>query len=506
MPLAAGTAFALLCLAAAWGARRHEHAVAREVAAGLATLAPIGLLVGLAAPAVLPALLVPLVALRRAGRRAVTNEHQALHDVLTGLPNRALFSDRVERALAAARRDGAPPVVMLLDLDRFKEINDSLGHHHGDELLRQVGPRISGVLRSSDTVARLGGDEFAVLLTGVHAAQARDEVGAKLLAALGRSFCVGGIELEVGGSLGIAVFPGDGENVQALLRSADAAMYEAKRRRSGRHHAGRDHARDPLALVADLRGAIEGGELGVVYQPVVDLRSGRLHAAEALVRWRHPERGLVLPGSFVAHAEHTSLMRPLTLHVIDAALAQSVRWRRAGLDLRVAVNLSSRVLLDTDLASDLERMLAAWRVPPRALALEVTEAAIMADPDLAAARLAELCGLGVGLAIDDFGTGWSSLGALHRLPVDEIKIDRSFVAGLARDGAETGVVRSALDVARNLGLRVVAEGIEDEAVRGRLAELGCRFGQGYVFSAPLEGDMLAGWDSARRSGALSPAA
>jgi diguanylate cyclase (GGDEF)-like protein len=359
---------------------------------------------------------VTAVALYRAGRRASASEHQALHDVLTGLPNRALFRDRVDRALHAAEREGGRPVVMLLDLDRFKDINDSLGHQIGDELLRQVGPRIGAVLRSSDTVARIGGDEFAVLLPAAAHTDAGAEVGAKILAALEAPFIVQGAELTIGASLGVACFPQHGEDVDTLMQRADVAMYVAKGTRTGHelYESARDDRPDPLAIVGDLRRGMDDGELDLVFQPKVDLLTGEVRGVEALVRWQHPDRGLVLPGSFVAQAEYTGLMRPLTMHVLDASLAQVAEWRRAGLSLTVAVNLSVRNLLDRELPSDVAELLRRWDVPATALELELTESTLMADPLRARAILEELSAMGVGLSIDDFGTGWSSLGNLAR--------------------------------------------------------------------------------------------
>jgi diguanylate cyclase (GGDEF)-like protein len=438
----------------------------------------------------------------RAGRAA--SRREALHDVLTGLPNRALFTDRVERALAAARRDASRPVLMLLDLDRFKEVNDTLGHHHGDELLRQIGPRIGAVLRSSDTVARLGGDEFAVLLPDADA-QGAAEVGEKILEALHRTFSVSGVDLEIDASLGIAAYPQDGEDVETLVQAADVAMYADKSGRTGEAVAGRrGDGRDPLELMAGLRRAMDDGELSLVFQPKVHLAGGDVHGVEALVRWRHPERGLVLPSSFVAQAEHTGLMRPLTMHVIDQALAQARRWRDAGLDLRVAVNVSQRGLLDRGLAEEVDVLLERWDVPGATLELELTESTLMADPERAHKVLLALRSLGVRLAVDDFGTGWSSIDLLQSLPIEEIKIDRSFVAGMAEDRGDATVVRSTIDLAGNLGLRVTAEGVEHDQVRRRLAALGCDLGQGYLFSPPLDGEALGAW-AADRLG-LPPAA
>ena len=469
------------------------------------SLGALAVLLAVFQPLLLPLLLLPILALHRAGRRADASRHQALHDVLTGLPNRALFHDRVDRALQNALRDGSHPVVMLLDLDRFKEINDALGHHNGDELLRLVGPRIARVLRSSDTVARLGGDEFAVLLPTAPDAEAGAEVGEKILVALAEPFTVQGVELEVGASIGVACFPQHGEDVETLVQRADVAMYLAKGTRSGSelYVAERDAVPDALAVVGDLRRGLDDGELALVYQPKVNLLTGEVRGVEALVRWMHPDRGLVLPASFVGHAEHTGLIRPLTMHVLEGALAQVGDWRRSGLDLSVAVNLSVRNLLDRSLPDDVAALLERWDVPATALELELTESTIMADPARAREILEALHDLGVGLSIDDFGTGYSSLGKLKQLPVDEIKIDRSFVTGMARDRSDATIVRSTIDLARNLGLRVVAEGIEDMEVRNELAELGCDLGQGYLFSEPLSGDALHGWALAHRGEPLA---
>jgi diguanylate cyclase (GGDEF)-like protein len=493
---------AAVLLAVRAAARPGDASFFVVAAGGAIGLAPIAVLAGAFSPALLPLLVLPLAALHVSGRAAVRSQHLALHDVLTGLPNRALFQDRVDRALAAARRDATRPVVMLLDLNRFKEVNDRLGHHHGDDLLRQVGPRIASVLRTSDTVARLGGDEFAVLLPKAPDTAAGADVAEKIREALTQPFRVSGMELEVGASIGLACFPEHGEDVETLVRRADAAMYVAKQARSGPelYESGRDEqGADQVELVGELRRAMDEGELHLVFHPKVDLRTGECRGAEALVRWRHPERGVVLPASFVAHAELTGLMRPMTLHVLEVALAQVAEWHRAGLDLTVAVNLSVRSLLDRALPEDIAALLAKWDVSPGALELEFAESSVMADPERTRTVLRELDEVGVALSIDDFGTGFSSLGFLHDLPISEIKIDRSFVLGLAHDQSDASIVRSTIDVGRNLGLRVVAEGIETEDVRAQLMEMGCHVGQGYLFSRPLDGDALARWATDRRA-------
>ncbi len=472
-------------------------------------IAPVIVVTGAFTWLLLPLLALPLVAVHRAGRLAALNEHQALHDVLTDLPNRALFRDRVVHALDEARRRGSQVVVLLMDLDRFKEINDTLGHHHGDALLKQVGPRIAAVLRASDTVARLGGDEFAVMLPDAAGAEAGRQIARKILGALEQPIVVQDLALEIGASIGIACAPDHGDDVDALIQRADVAMYVAKEAHSGceLYEPSQDeHTLERLALMGELRRAMDRRELFVVYQPKVELATGELRGAEALVRWAHPQRGLIPPGLFVEHAERAGLVRPLTLFVLDAALEQLDRWRRDGLELAVAVNLSVRSLLDQGLPGDVAALLERWGTPPSALKLEITESTIMADPVRARLILEELHAMGVGLAIDDFGTGYSSLSYLSALPVEELKIDRSFVMAMAANRDDETIVQSTVDLGRNLGLRVVAEGIEDEEVCRRLEALGCHLGQGYHFSRPVGGEELAAWARARAAPTLRLAA
>jgi diguanylate cyclase (GGDEF)-like protein len=420
------------------------------------------------------------------------NAHQAMHDALTGLPNRTLFRDRVAQAVASSRRSETRFALMLLDLDRFKEINDTLGHHNGDRFLQQIGPRLQSGLREVDSIARLGGDEFGILLPGVGEGEAAGLVAEKIRAALEKPFVLQDIRLSVEASVGISLFP----DVDTLIQRADVAMYVAKASHAG--HGVYDIESDRytprrLAMLGELRKAIENRELVLYYQPVADLRTGSVGAVEALVRWEHPEHGLIGPEEFVTLAEHTGLIGPLTHYVLDTALRQCHIWRTDGLELLVSVNLSVRNLLDADLPQAVERLLSKWRLEPSSLRLELTENTIMADPARALAVLERLRDLGVGLALDDFGAGYSSLGYLKRLPVDELKIDRSFVMSMATSENDAVIVRSTIDLSRNLGLTVVAEGVETEEVWNLLADLGCDRAQGSFLTHPLAPAELTAW-------------
>jgi diguanylate cyclase (GGDEF)-like protein len=458
-------------------------------------LAPLIVIVGEFSVGMLPLVAMPLIAIHRNTRQARLNEHQALHDTLTGLPNRALFHDRVLQAIESARRGETPCAVMVMDLDHFKEINDTLGHYHGDRLLQLVGQRLSSTLRGEDTVARLGGDEFAVLLPSVQDDQDALEVAGKLLDSLGRSFEIDGLSLEVGASVGIACFPQHGGDGETLLQRADIAMYVAKTAHAGARLYETEHDQHSvqrLALAGELRRAIENDELVLHFQPKVDVASGRVVGAEALCRWQHPSLGLVMPADFVPMAEHTGLITPLTKRVLELAMDQIVAWRDAGRHLSVAVNLSARSFLDSQLLEEeLPAMLEAHAIDPALLELEITESMIVGDPQRVRGVLEALNELGVTLAIDDFGTGYSSLAYLRDLPVDEIKIDRSFVFEMQSAG-ET-IVRSIIDLAHNLGMRAVAEGVESQTLLTRLTELGCDTAQGFHISRPLPARRFEEW-------------
>ncbi len=433
--------------------------------------------------------------------QAQVNEHQALHDALTDLPNRTLFHDRVGQAIASARREHLPVAVMIMDLDRFKEVNDTLGHSSGDELLEQVGVRLRAALRESDTVARLGGDEFGVLLPRVVDSAAAVAVARKLRKALEEPFTIHGLALQIEASVGIALYPEHGDDVHSLLQRADVAMYVAKEHPGGCEVYAKerdDYSPDRLTLLTELRRAIDVGELVLHYQPKADLKTGHVTGVEALVRWNHPQRGLVRPDEFIPLAQKTGVIVPLTFFVLNDALRQCRTWLLEGLDLCVGVNLSARNLLDVHLPDTVGELLTKWEVPPSLLELEITESTILADPVRAMNILSRLSGMGIRLAIDDFGTGYSSLAYLKRLPVDELKIDKSFVQGMEEDENDAVIVRSTIDLGRNLGLRVVAEGVETAEAWRQLAALGCDVAQGYYLSRPVPANELAAWLRARR--------
>jgi diguanylate cyclase (GGDEF)-like protein len=391
---------------------------------------------------------------------------------------------------------------MLLDLDRFKEINDALGHGVGDELLRAVAHRLEIPLRPPATLARLGGDEFAVLLPATTPDRAWD-VARSLVDALKQPFALESLSVKVDTSVGITLSPDHGDDAQTLVQRADVAMYVAKESRRGivlygpeqdRHYLRR------LTIKEELRRAIDGGALRLAFQPKVHHATERIVGAEALLRWEHPQRGFIPPDELVAVAEHSGLIRPLTEWVLETALSQAALWREAGTPLGLAVNLSARNLTEEDLPERLEAMLARRALAPRHLTLEITEGVIMADLDTALTNMRRLRDLGVGLAVDDFGTGYSSLAYLARLPLSELKIDKSFVFELDRDVGNATIVRSTIELAHKLGMQVVAEGVETAAVWERLKRLGCDLGQGYYFGRPAPAEEL----SARLAEAYAP--
>jgi len=430
---------------------------------------------------------------RKAQQEAL--RYQATHDVLTDLPNRSLLHERVEEALVAARQHAWPVAFLLLDLDRFKEINDTLGHHIGDVLLRKIARRLESNVRAQDTIARLGGDEFAVLLPGTGLDSAH-QIAHGLIRSLDEPFAVEGLSLQVDTSVGITLFPEHGTGASALIRRADVAMYVAKKERTGVavYDADQDFTSIRLlALTGDLRRAIQEDRLTLHYQPKMSARTGRPIGVEVLARWRHPEHGEIPPDEFVGLAEHSGLIRPLTRWVLETSLQQCAEWRRQGVDLSVSVNLSARNLLDEELPRSLMEMLRTIELPVDRVTLEITESVIMEDPKRALEVLTELHEIGVAIAIDDFGTGYSSLGYLKKLPADELKIDKSFVLDMDRNADDETIVHSTIELAHNLGLRVVAEGVETEEIWARLRRLGCDTGQGFLFSRPLPAGRLIEW-------------
>jgi len=432
-------------------------------------------------------------------------QYLAEHDFLTGLPNRVVLRDRVEQAIAVARRAGQSVSLLMLDLDRFKEVNDTLGHHAGDRLLQEASARLRASVRSSDTVARLGGDEFAVVLPTADL-QAAEHMAATLLSALQRPLFLDGCELSPEASIGIAACPAHGDDADTLLRRADIAMYAAKRAQGGfvtyalEHDA---HSAQRLALVAELRRAIVHDELTLHYQPQVDCVTGELRGLEALVRWWHPDRGLLAPDQFVPLAERSGLITQLTRWVLANAIAQQDSWRGFAGDLSIAVNLSSRDLLDESLPAFVGKQLQRWRVSPERLVLELTESSLLGDSRQALDVLQRLRRMGVRVALDDFGTGYSSLSYLREWPIDELKVDRSFVRTMVDSGRDRLIVRALVDLAHTLELDVVAEGVEDEQILSLLREFGCDRVQGYHIARPMPPVDTARWCKGRGA-RLSP--
>ncbi len=421
--------------------------------------------------------------------------HQALHDALTGLPNRLALKQRLDDSLQTASVESAT-AILLMDLDGFKEVNDTLGHHVGDRLLVEVANRLLAVVRPHDTVARLGGDEFAMVLPDIGSADQAEAVAIAIDQALRAPCQVGEITLDLRGSIGIALSPRDGVDAQALLQRADVAMYRAKAGGGGfsLYHSDNDHhSHRRLALAAELRSTVEQWSMDVHYQPKVDLQTGQPLGVEALARWHHESLGTITPDEFIPVAEQSGLIRSLTVRVIAEALSDLRRWRAAGLDISVAVNLSARTVVDLDFPADLSQMLIEHETPRGGLVLEITETSILTDRDRAVTVMNELAAMGVGLSIDDFGTGYSSLAHLRRMPVDEIKVDRSFVRSMLTDSNDEVIARSIIELGHNLGLRVVAEGVEDEATAAALRAVGCDAGQGFLWSAALPPDIAFRW-------------
>ena len=434
--------------------------------------------------------------LRRATRQIDSHmeeiEHQALHDSLTGLPNRVLFHDRIETALANARRTGGRAAVLLLDLDGFKEINDALGHASGDQLLRELAVRLRGTLRDTDTIARLGGDEFGVVMP---AGSADDvlETATRIHVAVDEPFEIGGLSLDVKTSVGGVLYPDDASDADTLVRFADVAMYAAKRNRTRielYNPAADVSSRESLSLGSELRRALEAGDIVAHYQPKVEVSSGRVVGAEALVRWDHPEHGIVLPSQFLPVVQKAGLMGSLTTLVLQRAAAEAAAWSRDGLDLGVAVNVDVDALLDPSVPRRVAEVLEETGLAPELLTIELTETSLMADPVRAGYVARELSSVGVRLSIDDFGTGYSSLGYLTALPLAELKIDRSFVGRMTESPIDMVIVRTILDLGSNLDLSVVAEGIESTKAREMLVELGCGLAQGYEFGSPMSAGRL----------------
>ena len=439
--------------------------------------------------------LIAIYVSRRVTGQAKTLEHQALYDGLTNLPNRTLFQDRLAQAIKKSQRVGSSFAIILMDLDRFKEINDTLGHNVGDLLLKEVGERLIRTVRDTDTVARLGGDEYVIILEDMPE-QTIERVAEKILKALDRPFMLGEDMIEISASLGIACFPDHGNDATTLTRRADVAMYAAKHDHSGFaiYSEAQEHSsRTGLALRSELRHAIEQDELVLYFQPKIDHQTSLVMGVEALVRWQHPKRGFLPPDLFIPIAEQTGLMGPLSRWVLASAIQQCAALHQAGVGISVAVNLSARNLHDKGLVSEIASLLASVQVDSHCLVIEITESAVMEDPTFALDILNQLDQMGVTLAIDDFGTGYSSLANLSKLPVDEIKIDKSFVLDMLHDKQAAVIVRSTIDLGHNLGLKVVAEGVETQEIWDTLTLWGCDAAQGYFMSKPLPADKLMEW-------------
>jgi diguanylate cyclase len=422
--------------------------------------------------------------------------HDALHDALTGLPNRTLLADRFEQALRAGARTSSTTALLLIDLDRFKEVNDTLGHHVGDQLLAQIGPRLAGALRGADTVARLGGDEFAVLLPEVDGLEGALDVASRLRQALADAFGVEDVELDIDASIGVVISGIHGNDAQTLLQRADIAMYVAKQQKRGvvvYDPENDDHSPERLSLLGQLRRGIERGELFLQYQPKIDLKTREVVGVEALVRWQHPERGMVPPNDFIPLAEHTGLIGPLTMSVLNMALAQVKVWSDAGDHIPVAVNISARNLSDDAFAGKVKGLLVEHAVAATLLEVEVTESAVMLEPEKAARILNELHAIGIRIAIDDFGAGYTSLAQLKNLPISELKIDKSFILTMHSNADDAMIVKSMVDLGHSLNMKVVAEGIETAHAANTVADLQCDIGQGYHLCRPALAEALMQW-------------
>ena len=462
----------------------------------LLSVAPLIVVVVSRSPLLLVLFLLPLTAIHVNAGISVERERQAHHDELTGLSNRKLLVRKTEEALAEASRSGSTVGFLLLDLDRFKEVNDTLGHPAGDQLLRMVANRLTHSVRPGDVVARLGGDEFAVLLPPVRDVAAAREVASRLRVAIAEPIRLEGMSIEIEASVGLALYPADADRFELLMQRADVAMYLAKERRSGveRYVADSDlNSPARLALLGDLRRGIDRDELELQFQPKVLLRDNRTAGMEALVRWRHPVRGVMAPDEFIPMVEQSYLMRDLTARVVDMALTQASLWWRDGMPVQLSLNVAARDLLDAGLAETISGGLARAGLPPEAVLLEINEGVLTSEPARAAAAAKVLAALGVSLSLDDFGTGYASLVRLRQLPVSEVKIDSSFIGKLLDSADDKVIVRSIVGLVHALGIRSVAEGVESVEVADALRAMGCDMAQGWHFSEPLSPAHATAW-------------
>ncbi|GAB4512460.1 MAG: hypothetical protein Tsb0026_16430 [Sulfuricaulis sp.] len=432
-----------------------------------------------------------------------TIRRMAFYDLLTELPNRSHFRNQAQQAIQAGIREGRPVALLMMDLRRFKEVNDTLGHQRGDQLLQQVGARLRAAMFQSDMVARLGGDEFGVLLPKLATTDDIEIVAKKILNVLEAPFVIEGVPIVVETSLGAVIAPEHGTDADILLQHADVAMYRAKE--TGASYALYDSTRDPhnpqrLALMAELRRAIDGDQLQLHYQPKIEFATGKTIGAEALLRWQHPKTGMIPPDQFIRYAENTGLIRPLTDWVLNTGLRQCAEILSSGVLQHLAINISARSLHDLRFPNTVGKLLKATGIPPEKLMLEVTESAFMVDMQRTVETLAVLHHMGILISIDDFGTGFSSLNYIKKLPVNEIKIDKSFVSDMTSDESDLSIVRSIIELSHNLGLKVVAEGVENKATLDSLAALGCDYCQGFYVSYPLPYERFTAWTDQRSGG------
>lgn len=424
-----------------------------------------------------------------------TIQYLAYYDPLTALPNSTLFRDRLLELILTSRLENASFALIIMDIDQFKEVNNTLGHHNGDLLLKEIGERLRDTIQEAHTIARLEGNKFALLLSDT-AAEGAAQGADKIIRRLEEPFSLEGLSFELSAGIGVALFPGHGEDADTLLRLADMMIHVARLRGdsyviySSQYD---QYSPNRLALMGELRHGIESDQLFLLYQPKIDLKTGQAIGAEALVRWKHPKLGVLTPDQFIAPAERAGLIKQLTLWVLKEALRESRRWDQAGVEISMAVNLSVRNLQSPQLLDQIKGLLSTWGVAPSRLRLEITESILMADPAHAMKILIQLTSLGIRFSIDDFGTGYSSLGYLQRLPVDEIKIDKSFVMGMTTDKNKTIIVHSVIDLSHNLGLKVVAEGVENKETIDKLVFLSCDAAQGYFISKPIPGTEFTNW-------------
>ena len=422
--------------------------------------------------------------------------HDATHDALTDLPNRILLRDRLQQAIHSARRDSRAVALLLIDLNRFKDVNDTLGHYQGDRVLKHVAIRLKHVVRDADTLGRIGGDEFAIILNPLTSMRDISTVVEKIHKALMPPYSLDNIKVDVQVSIGAALFPENGDDADTLLQHADIAMYSAKQDKTDFVlYSQKLDQQSPrrLTLMSELRDAIKNDELTLRYQPIASSESGGISEAEVLVRWQHKNHGIMMPDEFIPLAERTGLINPLTQWVIKNGLQQQAAWRKLGLDIGISINISAQTLLNPEFAEQVTGLLAAYEVPPHRLVLEITETSIMFDQELALHILTRFTDMGVRVAIDDFGTGYSSLSYLKKLPVTQLKIDKTFVLDMLDNDNDAVIVNATIDLGHNLGLQVVAEGVENEETLQRLRQRGCDAMQGYHINYPLRGEDFPPW-------------